>query len=470
MTTVEKGGAWRDMWASGLLSRFVLLCAGIWLHAADSLVTATLVPAIVDEIGGIAYAGWMVSLYQIGAIVAGAATAMLSQRIGVKHVLAAAALAYGSGCVLAAIAPGMPVLLAARLVQGIGGGMMVSLSYVAIQQFFPEHLWSRLFGITAAIWAAGSLLGPLIGGVFASLDAWRWAFWFFAVQAGLLGTLAMALLPAGSGATKTAGKWPLFPLLLLTAATLLIAQAGVVERVATAIAACLIGTALLYAAARLDQRSSSRMLPLQALNPRHPVGAGLLMLFMLCMAATGFWVYGPLLLNIMFGTDPLISGYILAGEALAWSAATMAVSSAPLSAGKVLIRTGAALIAFAAAGFAVAVPVGSFAAIVVCALLQGVGFGLCWPSIVRRIVRFSGESDRSLAAAAPGTVQRTGYAVGAAAAGLAANMSGLADGMSVEAAQTAGFWIFAGFMPVLVVGMFCAWRFTAESDASQFSR
>ncbi|MBC8038790.1 MAG: MFS transporter, partial [Rhizobiales bacterium] len=222
MTTIEKRGAWRDMWASGLLGRFVLLCAGIWLHAADSLVTATLVPAIVDEIGGIAYAGWMVSLYQIGAIVAGAATAMLSQRIGVKHVLAAAALAYGFGCVLAAIAPGMPLLLAARLVQGIGGGMMVSLSYVAIQQFFPENLWSRLFGITAAIWAAGSLLGPLIGGAFASLDAWRWAFWFFAVQAGVLGTLAMALLPAGPGGKKTAGKWPLFPLLLLTTATLLI--------------------------------------------------------------------------------------------------------------------------------------------------------------------------------------------------------------------------------------------------------
>ncbi len=451
------------MWASGLLGRFVLLCTGVWLHAADSLVTATLVPAIVDDIGGIAYVGWLVSLYQIGAIIAGAATAMLSQRIGIKQVMVAAALAYGAGCVLAAIAPNMAVLLAARLVQGIGGGMLVSLIYVAIQQFFPETLWSRLFGITAAIWAAGSLLGPLIGGVFANLDAWRGAFWFFAVQAGFLAALAIALLAAEPGQRKHAGKWPLLPLSILTAATLLIAEAGVVEQAATSLAACLMGTALLYAAARLDRRSPSRMLPVQTLNPRHPVGAGLLMIFMLSVATTGFWVYGPLLLKIMFGTDPLISGYILAGEALAWSAATMAVSSATFRAGKILIRTGAGLVALAVIGFAVTVPAGSFAAMVVFALLQGVGFGLFWPSVIQRIVRFAGEGDRSLAAASPGTVQRIGYAVGAAATGLAANMSGLADGISVNAAKTAGFWIFAGFIPVLAVAMFAAWRFTKES-------
>ena len=46
----------------------------------------------------------------------------------------------------------MATLLAARLVQGIGGGTLLSLSYVAIQQSFPDHLWGRLFGIQAVIW------------------------------------------------------------------------------------------------------------------------------------------------------------------------------------------------------------------------------------------------------------------------------------------------------------------------------
>jgi hypothetical protein len=166
----------------------------------------------------------------------------------------------------------------------------------------------------------------------------------------------------------------------------------------------------------------------------------------------------------MFGTEPLISGYILAGEALAWSAGTMAVSAAPVSAGKVLIRVGTALVAAGAAGLALAVPAGSLVGIVACVLLQGVGFGLCWPSIVQRTVRFAAAPERALAAAAPGTVQRIGYAVGAAAAGIAANLSGLADGISLAAARTAGFWVFAAFVPMLLVGLGAAWRFTAAKE------
>ncbi|MFI5012950.1 MAG: MFS transporter [Hyphomicrobiales bacterium] len=469
MAATDRGGARRNLWASVPLGRFVLLCMGVWLHAADSLVTATIVPAMVDEIGGVAYVGWTISLYQIGAIVAGAATAMLCRRIGVKRVLVTAALLYGFGCAIAATAPNMAILVGARLVQGIGGGMLISLSYVAIQQSFTEHLWGRLFGVVALIWGAGSLLGPLIGGVFAGLGAWRWAFWFFAVQAGALAAMASVLLPAHRTGEETGGNWPWLPLLMLSAATLMIAEAGVAEGIAASILGCSAGMGLLYAAARLDRRSRSRLLPALTLDLHQPVGAGLLMVFALSAATTGFWAYGPLILKIMFGTSPLVSGYILAGEALAWSAATMAVSSTPLSAGRMLIRTGAGLVAVGAAGLAVAVPSGSLAGMVVCVLMQGLGFGVCWPSIVHRTVRLSGRGEGALAAAAPGTVQRIGYGVGAAAAGIAANASGLADGMSVAGAQAASFWVFAGFIPVLVVGMAGAWRFTRETDERRLS-
>src|SRR6266849_5951703 len=77
MATMVRNSAWRDLWASGLLGRFTMLCAGVWLHAADTLVTATVVPAVVDDIGGVAYVGWTISLYQVGGIIAGAATALL---------------------------------------------------------------------------------------------------------------------------------------------------------------------------------------------------------------------------------------------------------------------------------------------------------------------------------------------------------------------------------------------------------
>jgi MFS family permease len=460
MATMERHGPWRELLASGTLGRFVLLCLGVWLHAADSLVTATILPAIVDEIGGVAYVAWTISLYQIGAIVAGAATALLCRRIGIKAVLIGAALLYGLGCGIAAIAPDMAILLGARLVQGVGGGTLITLSYVATQQSFPEHQWSRLFSVVAVIWGAGSLLGPLIGGVFADLGQWRLAFWFFASQAAILAVAAKAGLAASLAGGEGHAKWPLGPILALSAATLLIAEAGVTGHVDASILLCILGIMLLYGAARLDRRSRDRLLPAETLDLRHRVGAGLLMVFALGAATTGFWAYGPLILKILFDTDPLISGYVLAAEALAWSLATVAVSGLPLSAATTLIRVGVALVILGAAGFAAVVPMGSLVGMVSCALLEGVGFGICWPSIVHRTVIYADESEKGLAAAAPGTVQRIGYAVGAAATGIAANLSGLADGVSPEAAKIAGFWVFAGFVPVLAVAWLGAWRFT----------
>jgi hypothetical protein len=184
--------------------------------------------------------------------------------------------------------------------------------------------------------------------------------------------------------------------------------------------------------------------------------------FALSVGTTGFWAYGPLLVKILFGTKPLVTGYILAGEAVAWSVATMAVSAATPAADRWLIRAGAIGVSAGAAGFAVAVPAGSLVAMVICGLLQGAGFGLCWPALVQRIVRYSDPAEQSLASASASTVQRIGYAVGTAAAGIAANLSGLAEGVSAVAARTAGFWVFAAFIPVLMVGILCAWQFTAS--------
>jgi MFS family permease len=462
MASIERSDTWRGFYASGLLGRFVVLCLGIWLHAVDSLVTATIAPAIVDDLGGVAYINWTITLYQVGAIVAGAAATMLCQRIGIKRLLTFAALLYGGGCIIAGFAPTMGVLLAARLAQGIAGGFLLSLCYLAIQQWFPQSWWSRMFGIEALIWGAGSLLGPLIGGIFAGLHAWRFTFFSFAIQAAALMVMATVWLPAESPSAKIAKPLPFLPLLVLAIATLFIAESSLATRIATSVLGCSLGAALLYLAARLDRRSHSRLFPVQLLDFRHPVGAGLLMVFALSVATTGFWAYGPLILKILFGTQPIISGYILAIEAVAWSLGTLAVSTAPLTADRWLIRLGATLIALGAGGFAIVVPAGMLAGMVLCALLQGLGFGLCWPSIVHRLARFSNDIERPLAVTSPETMQRIGYAVGAAAVGIAANLSGLAAGISVAAAKSAAFWVFAAFIPVLILALGCAWLFTKE--------
>lgn len=453
-----------------ITARFTLLCVGVWLHSADTLVTATIAPAIVENIGGIVYINWTMSLYEVGAIIAGAAATVLCLRWGIKRLFIGATLLYGIGCLLGAAAPTMGVLVSARLVQGMGGGMLLTLCYIAVESWFAPRLWGRMYSLIAVIWGAGSLLGPLIGGLFASAHSWRGAFWAFAAQAGVLVALAGLLLPKSTEqrTAHSSTKWPVLPLSILSVATLLFAEVGALSTPTStgaleSIVGCLIGIALLYLAARLDRRSPVRLLPSQLLEPSHPVGAALLMVFALSVATTGFWAYGPLIVKILFGTQPLVIGYILAGECIAWSVATLAVASATPAADVWLIRGGAMGVALGAAGFAIAVPSGSLAGMIACGLLQGAGFGLCWPIVVQRTVRYSDPAEQSLASASVSVVQRIGYAVGTAAVGIAANISGLADGISVAAAKTAGFWVFAAFIPVLLIGLASAWRFTSSA-------
>jgi len=471
-TSVERSG-WHELRASGLLGRFLLLCMGVSLHSIDTLVTATIAPAIVEDIGGVAFVNWMISLYQLGAIVAGTVTAFLAQRHGVRRLLISAALTYGAGCAVAALAGNMGELLIGRVVQGLGGGMLLSLCYVGIQRWFPHHLWKRLFGINAVIWGAGSLLGPLIGSAFATFHAWREAFWLFtALAAVLIGLITLRLParePGHAPATAVAdtGSWPFATLLVIVCGTLTIAASGATGRPVLAIGGCLVGIGLLYTAARMDRTSANRLLPTALLQTDHPVGAGLLMLFAIAVATTGFWTYGPLVLKILFNVTPAFSGFALAGESIAWSVGTMAVAASPLSADRALIRAGVVLAGAGAVGFAAAVPTGSLTGIIVCALLQGVGFGISWPSIVHRIVRMADPADQARAATSPTTVLRIGYAVGTAATGIAANIAGLADGVSVAAAKAAGFWVFAAFIPIVALSLAGAWRFTATDAGSR---
>jgi MFS family permease len=446
-----------------LMGRLALLSVGVWLYAADTLVTATISPAMVLEIGGIKFINWTVSLYEVGAIIAAAASAMLCGRFGVKRVLGVAAALYALGCAVSAMAPNMAVVVTGRWVQGLGGGMLFSLSYFAMHEWFPEEHWNQLFAIQALIWVVGSLLGPLLGGFFVNHQSWRGAFWFFGGQAAVLLLLAM-LLPSDAPQARTRAPWPIIPLGLISAATLMIAHAGVVALPAAAALECLTALLLLYAAARYDRGSAVRLLPVNLLDFRHPVGAGLLMVFALSMSTTGFWLYGPLVLKIVFGINPMIAGYILAAEGLAWSFATLAVVRVGRVSEIVLIRCGAVIVSLGVAGFAIAVPSGAITGIAACALLQGLGFGLCWPAIMHRLVRFCAPSERSLGSASQSTMQRIGYALGTAAAGIAANASGLGDAISIAAAKTAGVWVFVSFVPMLLVAVVSAWRFTAATD------
>src|SRR5690606_5910204 len=158
--------SWREFLGSPYAASLALVCLAVWLHAADSLIVATMLPSLVAEIGGAALGGWSVSLYEIGAVVAGAAGALPAMRFGRRAPMSLAAALFGLGCILSAVSPTMPLLLTGRALQGLGGGGLVAMGFVAVGLIFPRRYIARAMAAVSTLWGISAFAGPLVGGFF----------------------------------------------------------------------------------------------------------------------------------------------------------------------------------------------------------------------------------------------------------------------------------------------------------------
>jgi hypothetical protein len=234
---------------------------------------------------------------------------------------------------------------------------------------------------------------------------------------------------------------------------ILVASAGVhVELVRSSLLLALgiVGLALFFL---IDaRRPASRLFPSRPFDLRTPLGAGFVMVGAFSLSTISLGVYGPLVLTSLHGIPILTTGYIIAAESIAWSVLSIAVAGAKPRHEPMLILAGALMITAGLAGFAWAIPAGSIPAIVVCALLQGGGFGIAWPFFSRTIIAAAPPAESTVASSAVPAMQRIGYAVGAAAAGIIANASGFSEGLSAETARGVAAWLFLAFLPLALIG------------------
>lgn len=440
-----------------LVPRFALLCLGIWLNAADMLVTATIMPSVAREIGGYQYFGWSVAAYLTGSIVAGACSGKLSMALGLRLATALGGVAYAIGCAMSAIAPDFVIFLLGRLIQGLGAGAIVALCYVAITALFPESLWPRVYGAVAGVWGAATLLGPMLGGLFAAVGFWRGAFWMFVAQAAIFVAAVMVMLPAGQRDAGR-GRIPSLQLTLLVIGVGLIGAAGVVASprwaAGLAIGGC-VGMAAMLAA---NARTRDRLLPRAAADLRTATGLGLLTIFACEAAVIGFTVYGPAFIQARHDASPLMAGYVTGAIAAGWTLCALLIGHVPARKDGRFVRLGAGVILLGALASAWATPRGSMVETALAFALLGCGFGLAHAFIARRTIAGAPAEEQAMASSAVPTSQLIGGAAGAAGAGAMANILGFSHGIDPALAHANGPWLFAAFLPLAAVGLAAAWR------------
>ena len=122
--------------------------------------------------------GWSIALYEIASVVAGAVSALVTLRYRMRTPMFLAALAFGLGCFLSAAAPIMPVMLMGRVLQGLGGGGLVAMGFVAVGVIFHRRYTARAMAAVSTFWGVSAFIGPLIGSFFVEFATWRWDFPF----------------------------------------------------------------------------------------------------------------------------------------------------------------------------------------------------------------------------------------------------------------------------------------------------
>ena len=440
-----------------LLPRFALLCLGIWLNAADTLVTATIMPSVAKEIGGYQYFGWSVAAFLMGSILAGACSGKLSIALGLRQATMLAGVAYAIGCAMSALAPEFITFVVGRLVQGLGAGAVVALCYVAITALFPESLWPRVYGAIAGVWGGATLLGPLVGGLFAQAGFWRGAFWMFVVQA-IVFMIAVAVMLPSEKRAEARNRIPGLQLTLLIVGVSLIGAAGIVSSPVLAGVCALLGVIGMGAMLVANGRTRDRLLPRAVADLTTATGLGLLIMFACEAAAIGFTVYGPAFIQARHAASPLMAGYVTGAIAAGWTICALLVGGLPQAREGLAIRAGVGTLLVGVIWSAWAVTRGGLIETGVAFLVIGCGFGLCWAFLARQVIAAAPPEEQALASSAVPTIQLIGGAAGSAAAGAMANLLGFGHGVEPAAAYAVGPWLFGAFAPLALVAFAAAWR------------
>src|SRR5580704_11738284 len=439
--------SWRALLAPQLALPLSVLLGGVLLHSMNVLITATLLPSIVSDVGGSNLMSWPTTAFVASSIVAATSTGIVSSVVGSRRAFCGGTVIYAAGAILCALAPSIGLVIAGRFVKSLGGGLLSALAYVLVRNVFPEALWPRVFGLFAGVWSVSVPTGPLIGGLFAGYGNWRGAFFAVAGVGGLLGIAALFVMPANAASgDKTEPKVPALRVALICAAIAVLSLASVLvgPAIKGAFIVAAIGTFVLTL--RIDRGAAVALLPSDAFSLRSATGAGLWMVWLLSIAYTPLAIYAPLFLQRLHALNPLTAGYMVAGASLAWTAAALTVASLSDEWPGRLIVAGPIAMAAGLLGIGLLMASGPVAALLLPISLIGIGIGVCWAFIAQRIMTGAKQGEENIAAASVATVQQAGIAFGAAIAGLVANASGLGNGLNLGSILHAAFWVPMAFV------------------------
>ena len=154
----------------------IALMLSTGLVAIEATILATAVPSIVADIGGFSQFPWLFSIFLLAQAVSVPVYSKLADTVGRKPIMLVGIGAFLVGSILCGVAWDMTSLIVFRAVQGLGAGAVLPVSITITGDIYTVRERARVQGYIASVWAASSVIGPSLGGLFAEFLSWRWIF------------------------------------------------------------------------------------------------------------------------------------------------------------------------------------------------------------------------------------------------------------------------------------------------------
>ena len=293
------------------------------LVALDSTIIATASSSIASDLGHFQQLPWLFSVYLLAQAVSVPIYGRLADVLGRKRLLLVGIGLFLLGSVLCGAAWSMPVLIAARVVQGLGAGAVLPVSMTITSDIYTLEERAKTQGYLASVWGISSVVGPTLGGFFSEIDAWRWIFWINVplalVAAAMLVRSYHEHRTAGErreridflGAGLLSGGTTALLLGLLEGGTTWAWDSG--ASIAIFVAAAVLLAAFIVVELRVEQPIFSL-----ALLRRRVVAASTIASLVIGVVVLGLSTYVPIYAQDVLGVSALVAGFALAALTLGW--------------------------------------------------------------------------------------------------------------------------------------------------------
>jgi EmrB/QacA subfamily drug resistance transporter len=290
---------------------FVAVLLGMLLAALDQTIVSTALPTIVADLGGAGHMSWVVTAYLLAETVATVLAGKFGDLFGRKRVFQISAVVFVAGSAVCGASGGMVMLIAARALQGIGGGGLMVTAMALIADVIPLRDRGRYQGALGAVFGITTVVGPTVGGLFTDHLSWRWVFYVNVPVAVVLLYMSARAIPAVRAAARPVVDYAGVALIALGASGLILALSWGGNEYAwgsPVILGLFAGAlALLVAFVAVESRTREPMLPMRLFR-NSVFGVCSVLSFIVGFAMLGVMTFLPTYLQYVDGVSATASG------------------------------------------------------------------------------------------------------------------------------------------------------------------